>query len=160
MISKIFIAAVVMLLGAPPLDAQDPAQITFVSSHYRTASGAIGPSGVLAKQTYQIRIEGIDTIIVDRIVAGRRSISCSPALMQADDGNLQFSVSISLRYANRSTGKIAVGDQDISQCRIRELGRSDRDSSQRALVIFAHNDRTSFTLTRDSFDSERSQHNK
>lgn len=160
MFSKIIIATVVMVLTALSLGAHDSPQITFASSHYRTASGAIGPSGVLAEQTYQIRIEEIDTIIVDQINAGHRSISCSPALIRADDKKIQFSVSISLRYANRSSGKITVDNRDVSQCRIREIGRSDKDSSEPDIVILAHNDRTSFALTRDSFDSESSQYNR
>lgn len=146
--------------AATPAGAQEPPKITYAASHYKTASGAIGPSGVIASQTYRIVVEGVEEMAIDRIVAGRRVLDCVAVATAGNGKKIELSVVISMFQTAESTAKIMSNDRRVGYCTVEDPGRYGSDRAKAALVMKLRSARVSYRVVRMSFDSETSQYNK
>lgn len=151
-------------VASTALSAQASPEIAFVSSFYQTASGAIGPQQIIATQTYRIKLDGVDEIIIDRIIAGRRESVCEPVTLSGHNHIVDFSLSIAIQQ-KRGGGvsyiaDIIIADDKVSSCTVKDLEGSSQLDVDPAMVIYGHDNHSSYDLTRDNFDQSTSQYNK
>lgn len=159
--NKLLIIVASIILISLRLSAQNSSEIIFASSFYKTASGAIGPSHVVASNTYRIKIKGFEDIVIDSIIIGQRKIVCEPVTLQSQNNIIDFTLSIAI-HQNKGiwyTGRIMPNDGATYRCEVQALP-NNKPRTESALIIYGHNGQSSFKLIKEKFDQEHSQYNK
>lgn len=156
-----FVASL-MVLGTTLLNAQDSPQISFASSFYKTASGAIGPQHIVASDNYRIKIEGIERMVVDSMLIRGQKIICGDLILHAENGLIDLDVRVAIHQKEKVwyTGKIMSNENITHSCHVGSRSQRNDLSTQPALIIFGHHEKTAYKLIKNKFDQQHSQFNK
>ena len=140
--------------------AQDPA-ITYLSSSYRTTAGAIGPNGVVATTTYDVKINSPYTIILDSaIISGLTVIGDGIIIPTNKQGTIEFRILITKHQKNAVWYNGELEFEGIRVSANIHRSRIDRDKDYPAIVLYIRSNKSAQRIIKQQFDQEQSQFNK
>jgi len=141
--------------------AQWPA-ITYVSSFYKTTAGAIGPHGIVATTTYDLKLASHKTIILESAVINGLAVASDGIIIPTNkEGTISFRIII---YIHQKDSVWYNGELEFEGIRVPANVKkaSDRYKNEQIpdVMLYLRSNKTNFVVVKNEFDQEEQQYNK
>ncbi|MGI9543978.1 MAG: hypothetical protein ACR2MX_12040 [Cyclobacteriaceae bacterium] len=159
---KVLVIILLLIFGSSLVgEAQSPS-ITYVSSFYKTTAGAIGPSGIIATTTYDLKINSHKTIILDdAVISGLRIMGDGILIPTSKEGTIEFQIRVFHHQKDTVWYNGELKFQGISvPTKTYEASESYQNKEYPAVVLFLRSGGSKHTVVKERFDQEHSQYNK
>ena len=138
-----------------------PPFITYASSFYRTTAGAIGPNGIVATTTLDLKINSLYTIILDSaIISGLTVIGDGIIIPTNKQGTIEFRILITTHQKNAVWYNGELEFEGITVSANVRRSRLDKDKDYPAIVLYIRSNKSAKRIIKQRFDQEQSQYNK
>jgi len=136
--------------------------ITNVSSFYQTTAGAIGPNGIIATTTLDLKINSYKTIILDSaVISGLRVIGDGIIIPTNQEGTIELQIRISHHQKDTVWYNGELEFQAISvPANVYKVAKFYQNNDYPAIVLFLRSGGSKYTVVKNKFDQEHSQYNK
>jgi hypothetical protein len=140
---------------------QSPA-ITYASSFYKTAAGAIGPTGIVATTTYDLKIDSHKTIILDSaIISGLTVIGDGIILPTNKEGTIEFRIFVAKHQKDTVWYNGELEFQGITvSANVRPLSKVIEDKDYPDVVLYLRTSEVNHVIVKQTFDQMHNQYNK
>ncbi len=141
--------------------AQSPT-ITFASSYYKTTAGAIGPTGIIATTTYNVKLNSPKTVILDHAVISGLSLLGDGIIIPTNkEETIEFQVRITTHQKDTVwyNGQIEFQGM-VVPANVAKVPGTDQIKDAPALVLYLRSTGLNHILIKEKFDQESSQYNK
>ena len=142
-------------------NAQSPA-ITYASSFYKTTAGAIGPHGIVATTTYELKLASQKTIILESAVIAGLAIDGDGIIIPTNkEGTISFRIII---YIHRKDSIWYNGELEFEgiwvSANVQQASNTYQNKKNPAVILFLKSDKTNYAVVKNRFDLEERQYNK
>jgi hypothetical protein len=142
-------------------NAQSPA-ITYASSFYKTTAGAIGPHGVVATTSFELKLASHKTIILESVVIAGLAIDGDGIIIPTNkEGTISFRIII---YTHQKDSVWYNGELEFEGIRVSSNAQGVSNTYQNkkdpAVILYLRSNKTNYVVVKNEFDQEESQYNK
>ena len=160
MYNSIVVILLFIFVSGTSSRAQSPS-ITYASSYYRTTAGAIGPNGIVATTTFDLKINSPYTIILDSaIISGLKVIGDGIIIPTNKQGTIEFRILITTHQKNAVWYNGELEFEGITVSANVHGSRIDKDKDYPAIVLYIRSNKSAQRIIKQQFDQEQSQYNK
>jgi hypothetical protein len=136
--------------------------ISFASSFYKTASGAIGPYGIVATSNFDLELYSTRTIILDSaIIRGFKVWGDGIIIPTNKEGHIEFSIRVITHQKDSVWYNGEMEHKGITvAARVAKSSSHPNLQVHPAVVLYLRTSNSSYVIVKETFDREQSQYNK
>ena len=157
----IFVILLLILKSASVCLGQAPA-ITYASTFYKSAAGAIGPHVIVATTTYDITIASNKTIILNRaIIAGLTVRGDGIIIPTNKEGNISFRIVVTTHQKDSVWYNGELEFEGIrASAPVAKAPAVNQEDDNLVMVLYLRSNKTDYVIGKEQFDQEEAQYNK